>query len=208
MDWSRVGMGSVGVVCVIVIWWLAALIISDDVILPSPLSTGATLVHYLTRPYPARGETLLGATAASVARILVGFAWGAIAGIVLGAAMAAVRPLRLIIDPLIELGRPLPPLAFIPLLIVWFGIGELPKILLIGVGVIPVMVEHRRRRDDCRDKRARLRHPRGVKLSSDAVDLLWHRADRDRRTNPRRPPAVAAADCRTDGIGARFERRA
>ena len=54
--------------------------------------------------------------------------------------MSGIRPLRLIIDPLIELGRPLPPLAFIPLLIVWFGIGELPKILLIGIGVIPVMV--------------------------------------------------------------------
>ncbi len=140
LEWSRLVMGFVGVVCVIVIWWLAALIISDDVILPSPLATGATLIHYLTRPYPARGQTLLGATAASVARILVGFAWGAVAGIVLGAAMAAVRPLRLIIDPLIELGRPLPPLAFIPLLIVWFGIGELPKVLLIGIGVIPVMV--------------------------------------------------------------------
>ena len=73
-------------------------------------------------------------------RILAGFAWGAIAGVMLGAAMAAVRPLRLIIDPLIELGRPLPPLAFIPLLIVWFGIGELPKLLLIGIGVIPIMV--------------------------------------------------------------------
>jgi len=54
--------------------------------------------------------------------------------------MSAVRPLRLIVDPLIELGRPLPPLAFIPLLIVWFGIGELPKVLLIGIGVIPIMV--------------------------------------------------------------------
>src|SRR6185437_6481959 len=133
-------MGAIGVACILIIWWLAALVIADDVILPSPMTTAAVLLHYLTRPYPAQGETLLGDTAASMARIIVGFAWGAAAGIVLGALMAAVRPLRLIIDPLIELGRPLPPLAFIPLLIVWFGIGELPKILLIGIGVIPVMV--------------------------------------------------------------------
>ncbi len=140
LDWSRVVMGLFGVVCIIVIWWLAALIISDNVILPSPADTGWTLLHYLTRPYPARGDTLLGDTAVSLTRIVAGFAWGALAGIIVGAAMSAIRPLRLIIDPLIELGRPLPPLAFIPLLIVWFGIGELPKILLIGIGVIPVMV--------------------------------------------------------------------
>jgi taurine transport system permease protein len=140
IDWSRAVMGLVGVVGIIIIWWIAALIISDNVILPSPLDTGRTLLRYLTRPYPARGDTLPGNMAASLSRILVGFAWGAVAGIMLGALMSAVRPIRLIVDPLIELGRPLPPLAFIPLLIVWFGIGELPKILLIGIGVIPIMV--------------------------------------------------------------------
>jgi NitT/TauT family transport system permease protein/taurine transport system permease protein len=133
-------MGLVGVVGIIIIWWIAALIISDDVILPSPLDTARTLLHYLGRPYPARGDTLPGNMAASLSRILIGFAWGAVAGTMLGALMSAVRPIRLIVDPLIELGRPLPPLAFIPLLIVWFGIGELPKILLIGIGVIPIMV--------------------------------------------------------------------
>lgn len=140
IDWSRIGMGLAGILSIIALWWLAALVISDNVILPSPLATARTLVHFLTRRYPARGETLLGDTAVSLARILAGFAWGALVGIVLGALMSAVRPLRLIVDPLIELGRPLPPLAFIPLLIVWFGIGELPKIALIGLGVIPIMV--------------------------------------------------------------------
>ncbi|MGH7209932.1 MAG: hypothetical protein ACREF1_00520, partial [Acetobacteraceae bacterium] len=57
LDWSRVVMGLLGVVGIIVIWWLAALIISDNVILPSPGETGRTLLHYLTRRYPARGET-------------------------------------------------------------------------------------------------------------------------------------------------------
>jgi ABC-type nitrate/sulfonate/bicarbonate transport system permease component len=140
IDWPRVVMGLIGVVVIIGIWWIAALIISDNVILPSPVDTWRTLVQFVSRPYPARGDTLLGNTAASLSRILVGFAWGAVAGTMLGAIMSAVRPLRLIVDPLIELGRPLPPLAFIPLLIVWFGIGELPKILLIGIGVVPIMV--------------------------------------------------------------------
>lgn len=140
VDWSRIGMGAVGIGVLVVAWWLVALIIGDNVFLPSPVETVVVLVHYLSHPYPSQGDTLVGNTLISLARIVVGFTWGAFAGIVLGALMAAVRPIRLIVDPLIELGRPLPPLAFIPLLIVWFGIGELPKIVLIGVGVIPVMV--------------------------------------------------------------------
>jgi ABC-type proline/glycine betaine transport system permease subunit len=50
------------------------------------------------------------------------------------------RPLRAIIDPIVEKTRPLPPLAFIPLPIVWFGIGELPKHVLIVIGVVPIMI--------------------------------------------------------------------
>jgi ABC-type nitrate/sulfonate/bicarbonate transport system permease component len=140
IDWSRVLMGLIGIAGIITIWWIAALVISDKVILPSPADTGRILFRYLSRPYPARGDTLPENMLSSLSRILVGFGWGAVAGIMLGAIMSAVRPVRLIVDPLIELGRPLPPLAFIPLLIVWFGIGELPKVLLIGIGVIPIMV--------------------------------------------------------------------
>lgn len=140
VDWSRIGMGTLGIVALVIAWWLVALIIGDSVFLPTPVETVGTLFHYLTHPYPSQGDTLIGNTLISLARILVGFTWGALAGIALGALMAGVRPVRLIVDPLIELGRPLPPLAFIPLLIVWFGIGEAPKIILIGVGVIPVMV--------------------------------------------------------------------
>lgn len=54
--------------------------------------------------------------------------------------MASVRPLRHVLDPLIELTRPLPPLAFIPLFIVWFGIGETSKFLLLVLGVVPIMI--------------------------------------------------------------------
>ena len=41
---------------------------------------------------------------------------------------------------MIEITRPLPPLAFIPLFIIWFGIGETPKFMLILVGVVPIMI--------------------------------------------------------------------
>lgn len=53
-------MGLVGVVGIIVIWWVVALIISDNVILPSPAYTGLTLVHYLVRPIPPAGTRCSG----------------------------------------------------------------------------------------------------------------------------------------------------
>ena len=53
--------------------------------------------------------------------------------------MSASRVVRHLIDPVIEVLRPLPPLAFIPLFIIWFGIGELPKEILIIIGVTPIL---------------------------------------------------------------------
>jgi len=75
----------------------------------------------------------------SLRRILIGFAIGTGAGVTLGAAMSATRLVRHLIDPVIEVLRPLPPLAFIPLFIIWFGIGEIPKEVLIVIGVTPIM---------------------------------------------------------------------
>ena len=62
-----------------------------------------------------------------------------VAGVAVGSAMSASRVVRHLIDPVIEILRPLPPLAFIPLFIVWLGIGETPKEVLIIVGVVPLM---------------------------------------------------------------------
>jgi ABC-type nitrate/sulfonate/bicarbonate transport system permease component len=53
--------------------------------------------------------------------------------------MAGVRVVRELADPIIGVMRPLPPIAFIPLLVVWFGIGETSKIALIFFGVLPVV---------------------------------------------------------------------
>ena len=96
-------------------------------------------MHYLGRPYPAQGKPLWFDLYISLRRILIGFVIGVTIGVALGAAMSACRVARHLIDPVIEVIRPLPPLAFIPLFIVWLGIGELPKEVLIIVGVIPIM---------------------------------------------------------------------
>ena len=135
----RVATGAAGIAALLVLWQAAAMALGDQVALPSVTQTVAQFAHYLNRPYPAQGKPLWYDLYISLRRILIGFAIGVAGGVALGSAMSASRVVRHLIDPVIEILRPLPPLAFIPLFIVWLGIGETPKEVLIVVGVVPLM---------------------------------------------------------------------
>ncbi len=67
----------------------------------------------------------------SLARVTSAFVLAVLIGIPVGLAMGLSRVARGVFDPIIEFYRPLPPLAYLPLMIIWFGIGETSKILLI-----------------------------------------------------------------------------
>ncbi|MCO6417314.1 ABC transporter permease [Siccirubricoccus sp. KC 17139] len=69
---------------------------------------------------------------ASMARVIQGFAIAAIAGVAVGLAVGTWRPLERLVEPMIELLRPIPPLAFLPMMVLWFGIGEMSKIAFIA----------------------------------------------------------------------------
>ena len=67
----------------------------------------------------------------SLIRVVVGFGLGCLFGIPLGFAMGLNSWMRGRFDPIVEFMRPVPPLALIPLVIIWFGIGEQGKISLL-----------------------------------------------------------------------------
>ncbi|MQY04674.1 ABC transporter permease [Actinomadura macrotermitis] len=139
-SYRRVGTGAGSLVLVLVLWEAAARVIGDPVTLPTVTETVRTFGEYLAKPYPeVQGKTLLQDALISTGRILAGFLLGSAAGLLLGASMAGVRVVRELADPVIAVVRPLPPIAFIPLLVVWFGIGETSKIALILFGVLPVV---------------------------------------------------------------------
>ncbi|MCX8063257.1 MAG: ABC transporter permease [Anaerolineales bacterium] len=73
-------------------------------------------------------------------RIVPGFTIGVTVGTLLGIYMAMNQVGRAIFYPIVEILRPLPPLALIPLLILWFGIGYITQILLIAYGIFIIMV--------------------------------------------------------------------
>jgi NitT/TauT family transport system permease protein/taurine transport system permease protein len=135
----RLGTGALGLAALVVLWQVLAMIISDPVFLPSVSQTAASFAHYFTHPYPSQGKPLWYDALTSLRRVVIGFAAGSAIGVTLGAAMSSSRVVRHAIDPVIEVLRPLPPLAFIPLFIIWLGIGEMPKEVLILIGVAPVM---------------------------------------------------------------------
>ena len=86
-----------------------------------------------------RNFTLLEHTWASLSRVLYGFLFGALMGIPLGYAMGLTNWARGWFDPIVEFMRPVPPLALIPLMIIWFGIGETSKVILLFLAALWIM---------------------------------------------------------------------
>ena len=106
--------------------------------LPSPVAVWQAFVDILRNGYG--GQSLIGDILISCFRILIGFVGAVAIGVPVGLLMSRNKFVFDIIDPFLQFVRPVPPLAYIPLLVVWFGIGELPKAILILVGTIPVII--------------------------------------------------------------------
>jgi taurine transport system permease protein len=97
--------------------------------LPKPQAVFQQFVEYLTGT--ANDKPLWQHFMASMFRVFSAFALACVTAIPIGIAMGMSRVVRGIFDPPLEFYRPLPPLAYLPLIIIWFGIDELPKVLLI-----------------------------------------------------------------------------
>ena len=97
--------------------------------LPSPQAVFQQFMEYLTGA--ANDKPLWQHFVASVGRVFAAFALAVVTAVPVGIAMGMSRVARGIFDPPIEFYRPLPPLSYLPLIIIWFGIDELPKVLLI-----------------------------------------------------------------------------
>jgi len=97
--------------------------------IPAPWTVVETMITTATEGFA--NATLLEHTAISFARVFGAFLLACLIGIPLGLAMGVNRIARGVFDPPIEFYRPVPPLAYLPLMIIWFGIGEVSKVGLI-----------------------------------------------------------------------------
>lgn len=127
------------VVGLVVLWFLSEQLgLVNETFFPGPRKTWNELVLVATDGF--QNVTLLEHIWASLRRIFLGFGFGVLIGVPVGLAMGLSNTLRGIFDPLIELFRPVPPLAFIPLLILWFGIGETSKVVMLFFAAFFIMV--------------------------------------------------------------------
>jgi sulfonate transport system permease protein len=101
--------------------------------LPSPVTVWRTAISLITQDSPAYG-TLQGAMLVSLERMAIGFAFGAAAAVILALSTGLSRFGENALDPLLQILRTLPLFGLLPLFIVWFGIDNLPKIILIALG--------------------------------------------------------------------------
>jgi len=109
----------------------------EPIWLPSPEAVVARLIEIATNGY--QNFTLWEHLGWSLFRVVVGFTLGALVGIPLGYAMGLSDWFRGWFDPIVEFMRPVPPLALIPLVIIWFGIWETGKIILLFLAALWIM---------------------------------------------------------------------
>ncbi|WAF96625.1 taurine ABC transporter permease TauC [Aeromonas sp. BC14] len=131
----RLGVSLLTLCALLALWWLVARLgLISPLFLPPPaqvLKQFATLAG----PQGFMDATLWQHLAASLQRILIALAAATLCGVTVGLAMGLSPTLRGMLDPLIELYRPVPPLAYLPLMVIWFGIGETSKVLLIYLAI-------------------------------------------------------------------------
>ena len=114
----------------IVVVWQAVVWITKahPALLPPPWSVAKAFAHLALN-----GDLFLH-TGVSLARVVSAWLLSAVVAIPLGLAMGRSQALERFVDPVIELFRPISPLAWIPLAILWFGIGEAGKVFIVVIG--------------------------------------------------------------------------
>jgi len=126
---------SLATVAVLLLLWglVSNLGLVPSLFLPTPQAVLGKLVTTASTGFA--DATLLQHLAASLGRVFAALALALVVAIPVGIAIGTSRVARGILDPLIEFYRPIPPLAYLPLIVIWFGIGETSKVLVIFLAI-------------------------------------------------------------------------
>lgn len=126
------------IVGLIFVWWFVTYAgFIKPLFLPSPMGVIDAFLVMLRDGFT--GSSFWEHVGISTLRVFGAFVLACVVGIPLGIAMGMSPVARGIFDPPIEFYRPIPPLAYLPLMIIWFGIDELSKVLLIFLSVLAPM---------------------------------------------------------------------
>jgi NitT/TauT family transport system permease protein len=113
------------ITCVLVVWHLISSLFFAPALFPGPLAVAQRAVN-LIQEGQLQADVL-----ASLARVLVGFALGSIVGIAVGVVIGGSALIRIFLDPYVHFLRFITPIAWISPVMIWFGIGETSRVILI-----------------------------------------------------------------------------
>lgn len=133
-----VSIGSV--LSLLVLWFVVTTLkIIPELFLPSPAAVWQKFIKVSQQGFMK--ATLWQHLAESIGRVFSALIAAIVIGVPLGLWMGLNKWVRAVFDPLVELLRPIPPLAYLPLLVIWFGIGETTKVLLIFFSILaPIII--------------------------------------------------------------------
>jgi ABC-type nitrate/sulfonate/bicarbonate transport system permease component len=125
------GLRVVALAAVLVAWAVvtygnARVEVVNPILLPTPTDVGKVLADGL------RDGSLPRHVWTSLVRVAEGFGIAALSAVALGLLAGMCAPIRLMLEPVVEFVRPIPPLAFLPMFLVWFGLGETSKVAFIA----------------------------------------------------------------------------
>jgi taurine transport system permease protein len=133
--WLPAVAGLATIAAIVVLWVLASSLgWVSPVFLPHPAKVVTAIGTLVERGYV--DSTLWQHASASLTRVFSALFFSIIVAVPIGLAIATSPIGRGILDPIVEFIRPLPPLAYLPLIIIWFGIGEPSKVLVIALAMV------------------------------------------------------------------------
>ncbi|MBC1219858.1 nitrate ABC transporter permease [Nostoc sp. UCD121] len=123
-----------GFLGIIVLWWIIAL--ANDELMPTPPEALIANLDYILNPFYQRGPGNLGIgwlLIASLRRVLIGFLLGAVVAIPLGFLIGMSRPAMLALNPIIQIFKPVSPLAWLPIALAIFNLADPSAIFVIFI---------------------------------------------------------------------------
>lgn len=132
--WGRPLRIGLGIAIMVVGWDLLNRFVINPYLLPAPIQVARALWDLL------RSGELVADVAASMRRIFVGYVMGCTIGVFLGLLMGRSTWFNDLITPFLEVLRPLSPVAMLPLVLIWFGIGEFAKYFLVSYTAIIIVL--------------------------------------------------------------------
>ncbi len=122
----------------VIVAWVSFSAVHPE-LMPGPAAVWERLIRTFTKPIGR--INLLGHAWASLRRVLAALVVAWVFGISFGILIGWNKTCRALLGSVFEMIRPIPPIAWIPIIIMWFGIGELPKILLVFIGTfVPLVI--------------------------------------------------------------------